>query len=57
MQANLATLGALLRKFLARELPALGPSWWQEAVVPKLSYQQRARVDEHGSCTLEERGN
>lgn len=47
MRDHLATLGVVLRKVLERELPSLGPDWWREGVLLKLSYQQRATADEN----------
>lgn len=54
MRRNLATLGVILRGFLGRELPSLGSGWWDEAVLLKLSYQQRATVDENGWSSLDD---
>lgn len=47
MKEHLATLGVALRKVLERELPSLGPDWWHDAVLSKLSYQQRTTADEN----------
>lgn len=52
MREHLATLGVVLREVLGRELPSLGPDWWQQGVLAKLSYQQRASVDENGWSSL-----
>ena len=52
MREHLATLGALVRKVLERELPSLGPDWWSLAVLSKLSYQQRATADENEWSSL-----
>lgn len=52
MREHLATLSMLLRRFLERELPSLGPNWWDEGVLAKLTYQQRALVDENGWSSL-----
>ena len=46
MREHLTTLATLLRRFLGRELPTLGPDWWNQGVLAKLSYQQRAQADE-----------
>lgn len=54
MREHLVTLGALMRRFLDRELPSLGPDWWDQGVVAKLTYQQRALVDENGWSSLSE---
>lgn len=54
MREHLATLAVLLRKFLERELPSLGPDWWSQGVLAKLTYQQRALVDENGWSSLAE---
>lgn len=54
MREHLATLGVLVRRFLERELPTLGPDWWNQGVLTKLTYQQRALVDENGWSSLAE---
>lgn len=54
MREQLASLATLLRRFLGRELPALGPDWWNEGVLAKLSYQQRAQADEQQWSTLDD---
>ncbi|WP_427136725.1 DEAD/DEAH box helicase [Pseudarthrobacter sp. S9] len=54
MREHLATLAALLRRFLERELPSLGPGWWDQGVLAKLTYQQRALVDENGWSSMAE---
>ncbi|MBO0907791.1 DEAD/DEAH box helicase [Arthrobacter sunyaminii] len=54
MRENLSTLAAVLRRFLERELPSLGPDWWNQGVLAKLTYQQRALVDENGWSSLTE---
>ncbi|WP_349643492.1 SNF2-related protein [Arthrobacter sp. zg-Y1219] len=54
MREHLATLAALLRRFLERELPSLGPDWWDQGVLAKLTYQQRALADENGWLSLTE---
>ncbi len=54
MREHLATIGRLLREFLERELPALGSDWWVRGVLAKLSYQQRAAVDENRWTRLED---
>ena len=51
---HLAALGVVLRKVLERELPTLGPDWWREGVLLKLSYQQRTTADENRWSTLVE---
>lgn len=52
MKEYLANLGTVLREVLERELPSLGPDWWQAGVLSKLSYQQRATADENGWSSL-----
>ena len=52
MREHLATLGVVLRTVLQRELVSLGPDWWREGVLLKLSYQQRATADESGWSSL-----
>lgn len=52
VREHLATLGVVLRNVLERELPTLGQDWWEQGVLSKLSYQQRATVDEHGWSSL-----
>ena len=47
MREHLATLGAVVRIVLERELPSLGPDWWSVGVLSKLSYQQRATAEEN----------
>ncbi|MBT8162557.1 DEAD/DEAH box helicase family protein [Arthrobacter sp. GN70] len=54
MREHLTTLAALLRRFLEKELPTLGPGWWDKGVLNKLTYQQRAMVDENGWSSLDE---
>ena len=44
----------VVRKVLERELPTLGPDWWREGVLLKLSYQQRTTADENRWSTLVE---
>ena len=51
---QLTTLATLLRRFLGRELPTLGPDWWNQGVLAKLSYQQRAQADEQQWSTLDD---
>ncbi len=53
MREQLTTLATLLRRFLGRELPTLGPDWWNQGVLAKLSYQQRAQADEQQWSTLD----
>ena len=48
------TLGILLRRFLNRELPTLGPHWWGKGVLAKLTSQQRAQADEQDWSGLED---
>ncbi|CAN7326631.1 SNF2-related protein [Mycolicibacterium frederiksbergense] len=52
VREQLTTLATLLRRFLGRELPTLGPDWWNQGVLAKLSYQQRAQADEQQWSTL-----
>lgn len=52
MREHLATLGVVLRTVLQRELVSLGPDWWREGVILKLSYQQRTTADENGWSSL-----
>lgn len=52
VREHLATLGVVLRKVLERELPTLGPGWWREGVLLRLSYQQRATAEEQDWSTL-----
>ena len=47
-------LATLLRRFLNRELPALGPDWWGQGVLGKLTYQQRTQADEQEWSVLED---
>lgn len=47
MREHLATLGVVLQKVLSRELPSLGPDWWRDGVLLKLSYQQRTTAGEN----------
>ena len=54
VREHLATLGVLLRRFLGRELPALGPDWWAQGVLSKLTYQQRAHADEQQWSNLDD---
>ena len=54
MPEQLTTLATLLRRFLGRELPTLGPDWWNQGVLAKLSYQQRAQADEQQWSTLDD---
>ena len=54
MREDLATLAALLRRFLSRQLPTLGPDWWAEGVLNKLTYQQRTQADEQRWSTLDD---
>lgn len=46
MREQLATLAALMRRFLERELPSLGQDWWNQGVLSRLSYQQRTQADD-----------
>jgi superfamily II DNA or RNA helicase len=41
-----------LRCFLDRSLPQLRVTWWQDLVLPSLSFQQRRMVDQQGVKTL-----
>lgn len=52
LREHLATLGVLIHNVLQRELPTLGQGWWEQGVLSKLSYQQRATVDEQGWSNL-----
>ncbi|HTO00458.1 MAG TPA: Swt1 family HEPN domain-containing protein, partial [Microthrixaceae bacterium] len=52
MREHLATLGVVIRTVLERELPSLGPDWWQQGVLSKLSYQQRTAADENEWSSL-----
>lgn len=54
MRDNLASLAALLRGFLANELPSLGTDWWREGVLNALSYQQRTQASEQQWSSLED---
>ena len=45
MKEHLATLGVVLRKVLERELPSLGPGWWEQGgdlveVEPEVLHRQ-----------------
>ena len=52
VREHLATLGVVLRKVLQRELVTMGPRWWHDGVLLKLSYQQRATAEEHDWSSL-----
>lgn len=52
MRENLALLGDVLRDVIRQELESTGPGWWETGVLDKLSYQQRASVEEHGGASL-----
>jgi superfamily II DNA or RNA helicase len=54
MREHLATIAVILRRALNRELPNLGPDWWSQGVLAKLSYQQRAQADGQGWSTLDD---
>lgn len=54
MREHLATLASLMRRFLERELPALGLNWWDQGVLAKLTYQQRSLADENDWSRLAE---
>jgi SNF2 family DNA or RNA helicase len=54
VREHLTTLAALIRRFLARELPVLGPDWWDQGVLARLTYQQRAQADEQRWSTLDD---
>lgn len=54
MREQLTTLATLLRRFLDRELPTIGHDWWNQGVLAKLSYQQRAQADEQQWSTLDD---
>lgn len=54
MRDQLTTLAILLRRFLGRALPTLGPDWWNQGVLAKLSYQQRTQADEQRWSTLDD---
>lgn len=54
IREQLTALASLLRRFLGRELPTLGPDWWHQGVLAKLSYQQRAQADEQQWSTLDD---
>lgn len=45
---------AELARFLGANLPGLSPSWWQQHVVDRLSFQQQRMVQERGYTTLEQ---
>lgn len=54
MREHLSTLTALLRRILRRELSTLGPDWWTDNVLGKLTYQQSAQAREQGWTRLED---
>ena len=54
VREQLATLAVVLRRFLNRELPSLGPGWWREGVLAKLAYQQRVQADEQHWSSLDD---
>lgn len=54
MQEHLASLAAVLRRLLDRELPNLGDAWWQDGVLAKLTFQQRAQADEYQWSSLDD---
>jgi len=41
-----------IAKYLERVLPSLFDSWWKDAVVDKLSFQQQRRVEQKGIVSL-----
>lgn len=54
MHDNLATLGKVLRDFLAEHLPKMGPDWWDRGVINGLSYPQRSTARDHGWASLDD---
>lgn len=52
MHQNLADVAATIAAVLQRELPQLGPDWWQSNVVDRLSIQQQRLVNERHVETL-----
>ncbi|SDL43734.1 DEAD/DEAH box helicase [Tessaracoccus oleiagri] len=54
MREHLSTLTSLLRRILRRELSTLGPNWWTDNVLGKLTYQQSAQAREQGWTRLED---
>jgi ATP-dependent helicase HepA len=42
-----------MNEWLTENLPKLDPDWWHSLVLPKLSYQQRERVDRMGVNSLD----
>jgi predicted hydrolase (HD superfamily) len=52
VREHLVTLGVVLRTLLQRELAQLGPRWWHDGVLHKLSYQQRTTAEENDWSTL-----
>ncbi len=49
---RIATVG--ITRFLATQLPALSPDWWQKHVVDRLSFQQQRIVQERGHASLQQ---
>ena len=54
MREHLVTMAVILRRVLNRELPHLGPDWWSQGVLAKVSYQERMHADEQGWSTLDD---
>ena len=54
MHELIRTATAELAGFLARQLSALGASWWKAHVEDRLSFQQQRTVRERGLTTLEQ---
>ena len=52
MHQNLADVAATIAAVLQRELPQLGPDWWQSYVVDRLSIQQQRLVNDRQVETL-----
>jgi ATP-dependent helicase HepA len=52
MHQNLADVAATIAAVLQRELPQLGPDWWQSNVVDRLSIQQQRLVNDRHVETL-----
>lgn len=52
MHQNLADVAAAIAAVLQRELPQLGPDWWQSNVVDRLSIQQQRLVSDRRVETL-----
>jgi ATP-dependent helicase HepA len=51
---QLGLLAALLRQLLVNELPSLGPEWWRQGVLAKLSYQQAIQAEAQGWTDVED---